>query len=239
MNMKKVAVMQPYLFPYIGYWQLVNAVDEFVIFDDVNFIKKGWINRNTILLNGQPHRFTIPLDKPSQNKLIMETKLKFPNEEKERFLETLEMAYKRSPYFTDSYKLIKEIIEYDNDDLTDYIANSFNKICSYLGINTRFIRSSEICTDPELKGQNKVIAKCKALKANTYINPAGGRDLYDQKKFAEEGMQLYFIDTHMENIVYPQFQDSFVSGLSIIDLLMFNSSDRIRGFGNDYELNEH
>ena len=141
---KKVAIMQPYFFPYIGYWQLMNAVDMFVILDDVNFIKRGFINRNNILLNNQPYMFSIPLERPSQNKLIMDTKLNFSDKEKDSFLKTINLAYKKAPYFETVFSLIQNIVKLQELDLTKYIHNSFNEVNKYLGIDTRILVSSNI-----------------------------------------------------------------------------------------------
>lgn len=109
----KVAIMQPYLFPYLGYWQLIKSVDTFVILDDVNFIKRGYINRNSILVNNNVHMFSVPVDKPSQNKLIMDTKLKFSRDEKEKFLKTIYLSYKKAKCFEAVYDKLKKIVLFD------------------------------------------------------------------------------------------------------------------------------
>lgn len=236
--MKRLAVMQPYLFPYIGYWQLINAVDDFVILDDVNFIKRGWINRNNILVNGMSHRFTIPLDKPSQNKLIMETNLHFSDEEKQKFLDMIRMAYGRAKMFGQVYPIISEIINSSENDLTEYIRNSILCICKYLGINTMILKSSDIEKDTELRGEERIIALCKALNGNVYINPCGGKMLYSQERFNIENMQLYFLNPQIDKIIYKQGNNEFVKGLSIIDVMMYNDCTKIRDFLKMYELSK-
>lgn len=231
---KVIGIMQPYIFPYIGYWQLINAVDTFVLLDDVNFIKKGYINRNSILLKGQSYLFSIPVEKLSQNKLIKDTKLRFNNKAKEIFLKTIIMAYKKAPYFSYVYPILEDIILNDNNDLTGYIKYSIDKINSYLDINTEILISSEINKNNTLKGQDRIIEINKQLNASHYINPIGGQNLYDKKKFADNGIDLKFIKT--KKITYKQFNNEFVPNLSIIDVLMFNSIEDLHNIINSYIL---
>ena len=232
--MLKIAIMQPYFFPYIGYWQMFNAVDKFVILDDVNFIMRGYINRNSILLNHSAHKFSIPLKKPSQNKLINETKLNFSTHDKENFLKTISMAYKKAPYFKDFYPIMEEIIYYNNDDLTTYLKNSFEKVKQYLNLKTEILLSSEIPKDNTLKAQARIIEINKKLNARIYINAIGGLELYDAKSFKKENIELKFIK--MRNIKYKQFNNDFVANLSFIDILMFNSKAEIAELLEQYDL---
>lgn len=236
MTNTKTAVMQPYFLPYIGYFQLMYAADNFVVLDDVNFIMKGWINRNNILLNGNKHLFTIPLAKPSQNKLITETKLNFSDNEKNSFLKTLQFAYKKAPFFSRAYPLLEEIIFFEETDLTKYILHSLTAIFAYLSIEKKIYRSSEIEKDNSRKGQDKIIELCKKFNTVTYINPIGGIEIYDEKKFAAAQMHLRFIQTRFDNIVYKQFKNDFISGLSFLDVLMFNSIPDIQYFLKQYKL---
>ncbi len=234
--MKKTAIMQPYFFPYISYWQLINAVDTFVILDDVNFIMRGWINRNNILINDKPHLFSIPLDKPSQNKFICGTKLKFTGSEKSNFLKMIQLAYKKAPYFDDFYPIFSKIVLTEDDDLTNFIHNSLVKVCKYLGLKTEFLRSSNIQKDNSLKSEDKIIEICKKLDTDTYINLAGGKELYNHNHFEEKNIKLRFIDTDFNNIRYKQFKNEFIQGLSFLDIIMFNSTDEIKNLLNQYTL---
>ena len=159
----KFAIMQPYFFPYLGYWQMFSAVDKFVIYDDVNFIMRGYINRNSILVNGEAHLFSIPLEKPSQNKLIKDTKLKFDTKSRENFLKTITMAYKKASYFSTFYPILCDIIYKDTNDLTTFIKHSFEKIKEYLGLNTQILMSSEIEKDEKIRGQDKIVALSLSL----------------------------------------------------------------------------
>ena len=232
------AVEQPYFLPYIGYWQLLNAVDIFLILDDVNYIRRGYINRNSILLNGGAYRFSIPVKNASQERKIMDTALCLEEREKQRFLLRIELAYKKAPQFSQVYPLIRDIIYNPQDDLTDFIQYSLRSVAAYLGITTKVIRSSALDKDNSLKGQERVMEICKCINADTYINPPGGRKLYNKQFFHDKNVELFFLDTRHENIVYPQFGNPFVEKLSLIDVMMFNSIEKIQYFLKEYDLNE-
>ncbi len=234
----KLAIMQPYLFPYIGYWQLIHAVDKFVILDDVNYIKRGYINRNSILINGNPYKFTIPIKKATQNKLIMETQLNFDEQAKQKFLLMLQNAYKKAPYYGDVMPIMEQIINNPEEDLTAYIYNSLIKIAKYLQIDTEFLISSQIEKNNNLRAQDRIIEICKRVQTDVYINSCGGRELYDHESFKKEGMKLLFLDTRGEKVIYNQKNDSFEKNLSIIDVMMFNDIKTIRQFLEEYDLND-
>ena len=230
----KLAVMQPYLFPYIGYLQLMHAVDKFVFFDDVNFIKKGWINRNNILVNGQAYLFSIPLKEVSQNKLINEIYLSDEQKWRSSFLKTIEQAYKKAPHYAEVYPIVEEIILSENTKITDLIYTSFVKLNAYLDIQTDLVRSSAIYKVEHLKGQERILEICVLEKADQYINPIGGQELYSSSIFNEKNIQLNFIKT--KPIVYSQFNKEFIPWLSILDLLFFNSKEELKALLNQYEL---
>lgn len=226
-----IAIMQPYLFPYIGYWQLINAVDTFVIYDDVNYINKGYINRNSILSNGKSQQFTLELIGASQNKLINEIEV---GNNLKKLLKTIEMSYKKAPYFDNIFLIIEDIFNQEEKNLAKFIGYSLQKIANYLDIDTKFIYSSHIEKDNTLKAQDKIIDICKKLEARVYINSIGGQELYNKEKFKEENIKLNFLKTQF--IEYKQFKNDFVPSLSIIDILMFNSKDEIKNMLNRYEL---
>lgn len=219
--------MQPYFFPYIGYWQLLNAVDTYVIYDDVNFIKGGWINRNRILANGKPQNINVILDKPSSNKRINETKIKNDRHCYGKILKTLELSYRRAPQYDDVIQFLEPVLSFQADNLGDYLSNSIRAVCSYLEISTRILLSSEIEKDSELKAQDKVLDICTRLGATVYYNATGGKGLYEVAAFQEKGIGLKFLQT--DAISYNQFKDEFVPNLSIIDVMMFNSTKTIKG----------
>jgi len=231
-----VAVMQPYIFPYIAYYQLIYAADVFVILDDVNFITRGWINRNNMLLGSKAHLFSIPLEKPSQNKLIYDTKLSFLVKDREKFLKKIQLSYKKAPYFADLYPIIEEIILYEESDLTNYLHHSLEKICEYLEIDTKIVRSSKVDKDNSLQGQDRIMDICKTLGTSVYINLPGGKDLYNSQDFSAKNIELNFIETEFDKVAYKQYSQEFVNNLSFIDALMFNSKDEARDLLNRYNL---
>ncbi|WP_295200220.1 WbqC family protein [uncultured Chryseobacterium sp.] len=230
----KIAVMQPYIFPYIGYFQLINLVDQFVIYDDVNFIKKGWINRNNILSNTGIQRFTIPLKNVSQNKLINETYIDETANWKDQFLKTINHNYKKAPFFKDTYSLIENIILTDENNIGTFTYNALVSVSKYLELNTTFILSSELNKENSLKGNSKILNICNILKATSYINPIGGIDIYSKELFIEERINLYFLRPSL--LPYQQFNQEFVPWLSIIDVLMFNTKEKINNLLTAYTL---
>lgn len=230
----KVSIMQPYFFPYIGYFQLIANSDVFVIYDDVNFIKKGWINRNTILVNNTPYLFSIPLQNVSQNKLINEIFISDLDKWKTDLLKTISLSYKKAPFYQDVYPLIEKIISFDELNLALYNQNSIQNLCEYLNLNTKLLMSSEIVKNNNLRGENKIIDICLQLGATQYINAIGGIELYTQENFQVKNIDLKFIKS--ENIIYQQFKNEFKPWLSIIDVLMFNSVEDTRMLLNKFEL---
>ncbi|AJI56022.1 WbqC family protein [Francisella philomiragia] len=227
----KVAVMQPYFFAYIGYWQLINAVDVFVIYDDVNFIKKGYINRNNILFNNKPYRITLELLGASQNKLINEIYL---GDNRPNILKIIKQAYSKAPYFRDVYSLLEKILIDEEKNLGLFLEKLIKNVSSYIGIDTRFIRSSELDKDNNLRGQDKILQICQLLDADVYINAIGGKELYDKQSFFDKSISLNFIES--EIVEYPQFGNEFCAYLSIVDVLMFNSVSDIKEVLNNYKL---
>ncbi len=227
----KLAIMQPYFFPYIGYWQLLNLVDKFVIFDDVNFIKKGYINRNSILIQGQPNRLTLQLIKASQNKLINDTSV---GGNRLEILNTISHAYKKAPYFDTVFPMIETILRSEELNLAKFIGLSLKTISNYLDIKTEFLYSSEVEKDNNLKGESKILEVCKALGAKSYFNAIGGQALYNKETFENKGVKLLFVG--VEPIRYKQFGDDFVPNLSIIDILVFNSESDIKSLLEKYSL---
>ena len=223
--MKTIAVMQPYFLPYLGYFQLIKAVDVFVVYDDVNFINKGWMNRNFILGRDQKQLFTLPLNKASQNKLINEIELFDFNQFKNNFKKTLEFTYKRSPYYTSGIGLVDQILEYKGGSLTQLILHSFEILLNYFDIPTRLVTSSSMYENKHLKAQERIIDICEKEKATNYINPIGGLNLYSKEKFEDKGIGLNFIET--KELMYSQTGNSFTPYLSVIDVIMFNSQKEI------------
>ncbi|MBR1945381.1 MAG: WbqC family protein [Alphaproteobacteria bacterium] len=229
----KVCVMQPYFFPYLGYWQMISAVDTFVIFDDVNYINKGWINRNNILVNGQAWMFTLPLDKASQNKLINEIELGGDLKTREKILRTVQMSYKKAPFYDVIYPLVEKAFLNPQKNLALFLKDHFESVFDFLDIKTKIILSSDVEKDNSLKGQDKILQICRKLDCDTYINTIAGEELYSYDAFAKQNMQLRFIK--MKPVEYAQYKQPFVPNLSFIDVMMFNDKARIKDLLLQYD----
>jgi hypothetical protein len=229
----KLAIMQPYIFPYIGYFQLINAVDKFVVLDDVNFIMRGWITRNRILVKGKEHLFSLPLKKATQNKLILECELA---EAKwgEKFLKTIEYSYNKAPFFKDSFDVIDSIVALKEANLSKWLTFQLNTICKYLEISTEIINSSVGYSTGHLRAEEKIIDICLKEKANNYYNPIGGKEFYNVENFKKNNLGLHFLNSL--SVSYPQFNNEFVPFLSIIDVMMFNDKNIIHDLLNKYEI---
>jgi len=231
MSDMKIGIMQPYFLPYIGYWQLMNAVDRYVIYDDVAYIKQGWINRNRMLLNGKEFLFSIPLAGASSFKNINEIAIALV---KSRLLKTIAQGYAKAPFYDTVFPLIGDIINYEEQNLARYVTHSIRAVADYLGIKTELVLSSEIDKDSSLRAQDKVLDMCQTLGATEYFNAIGGQQLYSREEFLSAGIALRFLKTNP--IVYQQFNNKFVPLLSILDVMMFNSVENISAMLVNYEL---
>jgi len=221
----KLGIMQPYFLPYIGYFQLMAAVDKFVIYDNIKYTKKGWINRNRILLNGGDAIFSLPLKKGSDSLDIAERELSI-DFNRDKLLNQFKGAYNGAPYFSETYSLLRRIVDFEGRGLFDYLYHSLIEMRAYLDIKTEICTSSEVAIDNNLKGQDMVLAICDSMRADIYINAIGGLDLYNRLAFQSHGLVLKFIKTG--SFEYPQFANTFVPNLSIVDILMFNSMGKIQ-----------
>lgn len=230
----KLGIMQPYFVPYIGFWQLLNAVDEYVIYDDVNFIKGGWINRNRILVQGKAQYINIQMVGASPFKKINEIEVNASSAWREKLMKTIDQAYCKAPHYQEVLPLIKEIIFCDKNNLAEFVANSIRCVCNYLGITTHLFISSEFEQDRTLHGQSRVLNICEHLNATEYYNAIGGQELYSKQTFLQHGIELHFLKTN--EIVYPQFKNDFISSLSILDVMMFNSKEQIQEMLKAYTL---
>ena len=230
--------MQPYFFPYIGYFQLINSVDVFIVYDDVNFIKKSWINRNYILLTNKKHLLTIPCKSISQNKAIKDIQIDKTNKAYRNILKTLEVAYrKEAPYYDSVFPIIENLMASNSVIISELAIESIVSVCTYLGIKTKILVSSENYSETvDLEKSERLISICKILGADELINAIGGTGLYDKKDFDEYGIRLSFIKP-LEIISYAQGKNQqFIPNLSIIDVMMFNSVQEISQLIENYEL---
>lgn len=233
----KVAIMQPYLFPYIGYFQLIHAVDAFVIYDDVNFIKGGWIHRNRILMNGQPIYFSIPLKKRSSFIAINNTEINQDlfDKWKMKFLKSLQISYGKAPYYIETVALIEGVLNKHYLTISDLAIQSVQAICEILSVKTNILVSSkDFYNTKPLPKTERLINITKDLQGDTYVNPIGGLELYHHDDFNTKNIQLLFLKSNP--IAYKQFENNFMPWLSIIDVMMFNSKDTVKSMLNEYTL---
>ena len=240
LSLMTLAIMQPYVLPYIGYIQLMNTVDTFVFYDDVAFINRGWVNRNRLLVNGKDYLFTIPLKEASQNKTIREIELADDPKWRGKLLKTIEQSYRKAPQFATVMPMTEGIINFQagsrsDVSVADYIFHSFTELTAYLGITSRLVASSTIYSNSELKAQERIVDICRQEGAERYINPIGGTELYSQSAFDEIGCELRFIQPH--RVTYPQTgATEFVPWLSILDLLMNVDAASIRPLLTQFDL---
>ena len=227
--------MQPYFLPYIGYFQLIKAVDKFVIYDNIQFAKKGWINRNRILVNGKDEFITIPLRKDSDYLDIDKRYLADTFElDSKKMLRRIKESYRKAPYFEPIYLLAEDVLNCKDKNLFIFLFNSISLICKYLEIHTEFIISSAVDIDNTLRSEQKVLAIVKKMNAHAYVNPIGGLTLYSKENFGKEGVELRFIQSN--TLVYRQFDTEFVPWLSILDVMMFNSKEEIKEMLDSFTL---
>ncbi|MEC5385606.1 WbqC family protein [Uliginosibacterium sp. H3] len=230
----KLAIMQPYFLPYIGYFQLIGAVDEFVVYDNIKYTKKGWINRNRFLLNGSDATFSLPLKNDSDTLDVVQRELAV-SFNREKLLNQFRGAYASAPYFAQNFAFLERVVRCEERNLFCYIQHSILETCKHLGLKTRICISSEIPVDHDLKAQDKVLALCLARGADTYINSIGGIELYSPSVFRTQGIALNFL--RPKPFVYSQFGAPFVPWLSIVDVLMFNPIETVAAYiSGNYDL---
>ncbi len=229
--------MQPYVFPYLGYFQLIHAVDKFVVYDDVAFIKQGWITRNRILINGQPSFFTVPVRHASSFVSIRDTGIDDGSQHRrwvEKLLKTFDNAYRRAPEFDRIYPLLETVFRRPATRVADVAVASLKAVADFLDIRPVWIESSSVYNNAHLKGQERVLAICRTEAATEYVNPSGGRALYSNAHFEAEGITLHFLEPRL--VEYRQFSQPFVPWLSIVDVLMFNPRETVLSYLDRYEL---
>lgn len=230
----KLAVMQPYLFPYLGYFQLIEESDLFVFYDDVNFITQGWINRNRILINGSAAYITIPCKNVSQNRLICEIDHALNDKSRGKLVRKVELSYKSAPYFDSVFPIIKDVIHLDTPGISDLAIESIAKTMDYLEMSRSAKVSSSVYDNQQLKGVDRIMDICEQEEAGIYINPIGGKKLYNRQTFYSRGIELKFLKSSFSE--YEQFNATFVPGLSIIDVMMFNSISTVQKMLKMYTL---
>ena len=226
--------MQPYFLPYIGYFQLIGAVDRFVVYDNIKYTKKGWINRNRMLQNGADVMFSLPLKSDSDYLDIAERELT-PDFNGDKLLAQIANNYRRAPQFAETYALMERIVRHPERNLFGYLQHALVQCCDHLGIDTEIVVSSTLPADHTLKAQERVLDLCKVTGSTTYINAIGGVELYSKNEFRANGIELQFLRAQALN--YQQGAAPFVPWLSILDVMMFNPREAVSAhIASGYEL---
>ena len=229
----QVGIMQPYFLPYIGYFQLIAAVDVFVVYDNIKYTKRGWINRNRLLTATGYKVFSLPLQK-APDRLNIDKRQIAADFEKSKFLNQFSGVYRKAPFYFETIGLLEKICNCNDRNLFAFLQNALILTLKHLGINTEVVNSSSLNADHNSAGQDRVLSICKTLGAHTYLNPIGGQELYCVEEFAREGIQLQFLRPTPP--IYSQFSPPFIPNLSIIDVMMFNDRERIlEMISNGYE----
>ena len=228
--------MQPYFLPYIGYYQLLNYCDTFLIYDDIEYTKKGWINRNRFQQNGEIRTFSLNLKSASDYFQIRERELA-EGFNRLKMIRSIEAAYQKAPHFEEMVNLLRPIISFESNNLFSYLENSIHMVCKYLEINTKVVRSSDLGSQTGLRGQERVIRICEILGATQYVNPIGGMDLYNRISFENRGIELKFIKSRLSP--YSQGNFEFVPALSIVDQIAFCGGEKIKSvLETDFDLKD-
>ena len=230
----KTAIMQPYFLPYAGYFQLIEAADRFILCDDFQYTRHGWMTRNRFLRDGKDALFSLPIKNDSISKQIREREVA-DSFDGTPILNGFRNAYRKSPFFNETMALVESIVHFPGRNLFDFLENSITRVCVHLGIKTPNGKTSDFAIDSALKKEDRVIALCTAIGTREYINSIGGRELYSKEQFQSHRIKLSFLDS--KPLTYAQLGKEFVASLSIVDALMFNSTDAVRSYlHTQYEL---
>lgn len=224
----KLAIMQPYFFPYIGYFSLIMQSDDFIIFDTPQFMRKGWIERNRIgKLTGGSVYIKVPLNKAELSTAIKDMSIDHSTDWRGKIISQLEIYKKRAPFYDEVISVVKDVLEYSGDSIVHLNKIALEKVCHYLGLEKNFTIFSEmnLVIDPPQAPDEWALNICKSLGIKSYVNAAGGESFFETKKYEENSIQLCFVTQPIEE--YKQFGAEFEPGLSIIDVMMFNSPERI------------
>ncbi|VEH18521.1 WbqC-like protein family [Chryseobacterium nakagawai] len=230
--------MQPYFMPYIGYLSLIKHSDLFILFDPVQFIRHGWIERNRILKQNEGWLYIqVPLVKSGRDTLIKECLIDNSQDWKGKILSQLQIYKKQAPYYYKTVQLLKEIFEGEYDTITALNKASLEKICNYLGFPKELPVFSEM--NLEIEEPNSpdewALNICKKLDGKIhYINPIGGLEFFDTEKYTNQNIDISF--QKMIPVHYDQKRTPFEYGLSIIDVMMFNSPEEINNMLDQFEL---
>ncbi len=234
----KVALMQPYFFPYIGYWSLIKHTDKFILFDNVQYIRRGWIDRNRILKPNDGVQYVkVPLIKHSQSIKINEIKINYMEDWKVKILRQLEHYKKKAPYYKETMSVIESALSIDTESIVKLNENIIVQVCKYLNVNVNLSTFSQMSLEiDDVKSSDEwALNICKAMgNVDEYWNPEGGISFYEKSKYTKAGINIKFLKVNLDK--YEQGRDSFEPGLSIIDVMMFNSVEDINIMLDNFQL---
>ena len=228
--------MQPYFLPYLGYYSLIKYSAQWIVFDPVQFIRHGWIERNRILKPAEGWQYiSVPLQKYNRDTLIKDIRIRKEEDWQNKILRQVE-HYKKAPFYQQVISLLDESFRIDTDSISVLDAHMLKATCNYLNIPFNYQIFSEMNLDiePVSDAGDWALQISKALKATQYVNPPGGMELFSREKFEEAGVDLVFLKTNLSE--YPQRRKVFESGLSILDVMMFNSAEEINVMLDDFQL---
>ena len=236
----KIGIMQPYFFPYLGYISLIKNTDRFILFDVVQFIRHGWIERNRILKQNEGWQYiSVPLEKYEQKTLIKDARIKNSEDWRQKILAQLVHYKKKSPFYKQTIDVIKNGFDVTTDSITELDYSTLKSVCDYLEIpfNCSIFSNMNLNIDQVNAPDEWALNICKALDdVDEYWNPPGGIEFFDRSKYEKAGIKLCFQKPNLKFYSQRRGPENFIEGLSIIDVLMFNSPEAVREMLDDYEL---
>lgn len=233
----KLAIMQPYFFPYVGYYSLIKNTDKFIIFDTVQFIRHGWIERNRILKPNEGWQYIqVPLVKHNREVLINELEIRNSEPWREKLKAQLQHYKKRAPYYAECMDVIDACISLQTDSIVDLNEHILDVTCQYFGINfdCQIFSKMDLVIDEVKEADEWALNISKAMGVNEYINPPGGKEFFNREKYLQKDIELTFLGNNVQQ--YKQRRETFEPGLSIIDLMMFNDVSSINAMIDDTKI---
>ena len=237
LNNSRLGIMQPYFMPYLGYFALIKHTDAFVFFDTPQYIKRGWVNRNRIIHQQENFNYiNIPLKKAPQETAIKDMLIDDSQDWKKKIFAQLEIYKKKSPYYEDVINLLHETLDKEYKTIGEINIAATIAVCKYLGIDKPFYIYSEMDLNiPQVNAPDEwALYITKAMGYKTYINPPGGMTFFNYAKYEKENIELKFLKINLTP--YVQKRGYFEPGLSIVDVMMFNSKEKIMEMLDDITL---
>ena len=234
----KLGIMQPYFFPYLGYFSLIKNTDKWVVFDTPQYINKGWVNRNRVLSPSKEgfSYITVPVVKHSRDIRIKDVLIDHSRDWKAKIMGQMDYYRKHAPHYMETKEILDELFRRDIDGISELNIAALDMVCGYLGIAFDYsVFSGNTMGIDSVGGPDEwSLEISKKMGASIYVNPPGGRSFFNKEKFDKAGIGLRFLTQRLS--IYNTYPYNFVPGLSIIDVMMFNSPTDINNMLEDYEL---